>query len=65
MSRSSPSGRIPGRSWTRLLTKAFDPLARLIEGWKATAEIHATPDLAKSYRERPGRAVKVKRPKSR
>jgi len=44
----------------------FDPLVRLIEGWKATAEIHATPDLAKLLTaKRPGRAVKVKRPKSR
>ena len=43
----------------------FDPLAHLIDGWRATAEIHANPELANLLRaERPGPAGKVKRPKA-
>ncbi|HUP69609.1 MAG TPA: hypothetical protein VM142_07300 [Acidimicrobiales bacterium] len=43
----------------------FGPLAHLIEGWRATAEIHANPELARLLSvERPGPAVKVTRPKA-
>ena len=43
----------------------FEPLAHLIEGWRATAEIHANPELAKVLSvPRSGPAVKVKRPKA-
>jgi len=43
----------------------FEPLARLIEGWRATAEIHANPELGKLLRARPaGPPVKLRRPKA-
>jgi hypothetical protein len=43
----------------------FEPLAHLIEGWRATAEIHANPELAKVLGvPRSGPAVKVTRPKA-
>ncbi len=43
----------------------FEPLAHLIEGWRATAEIHANPELAKVLSvPRSGPPVKVKRPKA-
>ena len=43
----------------------FEPLARLIDGWRATAELHANPDLAKVLSpKRTGPAVKLKRPKA-
>ncbi len=43
----------------------FDPLAHLIEGWRATAEIHANPELAELLRApRSGPPVKIKRPKA-
>lgn len=42
----------------------FEPLAHLIEGWRATAEIHANPELAKILNvPRSGPAVRIKRPK--
>jgi hypothetical protein len=43
----------------------FEPLTRLIEGWRATAEINANPELAKVLGvPRSGPAEKVKRPKA-
>lgn len=43
----------------------FEPLVRLVEGWRATAEIHANPALAGLLSiERQGPPVKVKRPKA-
>jgi len=43
----------------------FEPLAHLIEGWRATAELHANPGLAKVLSvPRSGPPVKVKRPKA-
>lgn len=43
----------------------FEPLAHLIEGWRATAEIHANPKLDKLLKfPRSGPAVKVKRPRT-
>lgn len=43
----------------------FDPLAHLLEGWRATAEIHANPELTKLLAVgRSGPPVKVKRPKA-
>lgn len=43
----------------------FEPLARLIEGWRATAEIHANPELGKLLGvDHAGPAVKIKRPKA-
>ena len=43
----------------------FEPLAHLLEGWRATAEIHANPELAKLLRvERAGPPVKLKRPRA-
>lgn len=43
----------------------FEPLARLIEGWRATAEIHANPELGKLLRaEHAGPQVRLKRPKA-
>lgn len=43
----------------------FEPLAHLIEGWRATAEIHANPELAKVLRaKRSGPPVKIKRPRA-
>jgi hypothetical protein len=43
----------------------FEPLVHLIEGWRATAEIHANPELAEVLSvPRSGPAVKVKRPKA-
>lgn len=42
----------------------FEPLAQLVEGWRATAELHANPELgALLGRQRSGTAVKLKRPK--
>lgn len=44
---------------------AFEPLAHLIEGWRATAEIHASPALAQRLSvQHTGPPVKVKRPKA-
>lgn len=44
----------------------FDPLAHLIDGWRATAEVHANPELAAllGARRSSGPAVKLKRPKA-
>ncbi len=43
----------------------FEPLAHLLEGWRATAEVHANPELAKLLSiEHTGPAVKIKRPKA-
>lgn len=43
----------------------FEPLARLIEGWRATAEIHANPELAERLSvPRSGPAVTIERPKA-
>jgi hypothetical protein len=43
----------------------FEPLARLIDGWRTTAEVHANPQLAKVLGvRRSGPAAKVKRPKA-
>lgn len=43
----------------------FEPLAHLIDGWRATAELHANPDLAKVLSaKRSGPAVKLRRPKA-
>jgi hypothetical protein len=43
-----------------------EPLAHLLDGWRATAEIHANPALAKVLSvRRSGPAVKVKRPNAR
>lgn len=43
----------------------FEPLSHLIEGWRATAEIYANPDLAKVLNvPRSGPAVRIKRPKA-
>ncbi len=43
----------------------FGPLARLIESWRATAEIHANPELGKLLRvKHVGPAIKVRRPKA-
>lgn len=42
----------------------FEPLARLIEGWRATAEIHANPEVAEFLGvPRSGPAVTLERPK--
>ncbi len=44
---------------------SFEPLAHLLEGWRATAEVHANPALGELLSiERSGPAVKVKRPKA-
>lgn len=43
----------------------FEPLAHLIDGWRATAEVHANPELAERVgAPRSGPAVKLKRPKA-
>lgn len=43
----------------------FEPLARLVDGWRATAEIHANPELGKRRRTgRRGPPVRLKRPKA-
>lgn len=43
----------------------FEPLARLIEGWRATAEIHANPEVGDLLRARhAGPPVKIRRPKT-
>lgn len=43
----------------------FEPLAHLIEGWRAAAEIHANPELAKLLGAKPsGPPVKIKRPRA-
>ena len=43
----------------------FEPLAHLIEGWRATAEIYANPAMAKVLSvPRSGPPVKIKRPKA-
>jgi hypothetical protein len=43
----------------------FEPLTRLIERWRATADIHANPELAELLSgPRSGPAVKLKRPKA-
>lgn len=43
----------------------FEPLARVIEGWRASAEVHANPELARLLRtEHTGPPVKIKRPKA-
>jgi len=43
----------------------FEPLAHLIDGWRATAEVHANPELAELLgTPRSGPAVNVKRPKA-
>jgi hypothetical protein len=42
---------------------SFEPLARLIEGWRATAEIHANPELGELWSEpRSGPGVTLDRP---
>lgn len=44
---------------------SFEPLARLIEGWRASAEIHANPDLARLLQTKhPAPPVRIKRPKA-
>ena len=44
---------------------SFEPLAHLLESWRATAEIHANPALAELLDiKRSGPAVKVTRPKA-
>ncbi|MBI2705311.1 MAG: hypothetical protein HYX32_08500 [Actinobacteria bacterium] len=43
----------------------FEPLAHLIDGWRATAEVHANPNLARLLNvEHAGPPVKIKRPKA-
>ena len=43
----------------------FEPLAHLLEGWRATAEIHANPDLATLLRSKhQGQPVTIKRPRA-
>jgi len=43
----------------------FEPLARLLEGWRATADVHANPELAKLLSvEHSGPPVRIKRPKA-
>ena len=43
----------------------FEPLAQLIDGWRATAEVHANPDLVGLLNvPRSGPTVKLKRPKA-
>gem|GEM_PF-1032163 len=43
----------------------FEPLARLVDGWRAAAEVHANPQLAKLLKSRPtGPTVGIKRPKA-
>ena len=44
----------------------FEPLAHLIDGWRATAELHANPELADLLHARrsSGPAVKLKRSKA-
>ncbi len=43
----------------------FEPLSHLLEGWRATAEIHANPELAQLLSvEHSGPPVKIKRPKA-
>lgn len=42
----------------------FEPLAHMIEGWRAAAEIHANPDLVEALGvEHAGPPVKIKRPR--
>lgn len=44
---------------------SFEPLAQLIEGWRATAEVHANPELAEILnRDSVGPATKLRRPKA-
>ena len=44
----------------------FEPLAHLIEGWRATAEIHANPELAEVLSAKHvGPSLKIKRPRAR
>jgi hypothetical protein len=44
----------------------FEPLARLIGGWRATAEIHANPEMATVLSAKhSGPPVKIKRPGAR
>lgn len=43
----------------------FEPLAHLLDGWRATAEIHANPELGKLLSiEHTGPPVKLKRPRA-
>ena len=43
----------------------FEPLARLIDGWRATAEVYGVPELrAKLEVERTGPAVPIPRPET-
>lgn len=43
----------------------FEPLAHLIEGWRATAEIHANPELAELLgAQHTGPPARIKRPKA-
>jgi hypothetical protein len=43
----------------------FEPLAHLIDGWRATAQVHAKPELAKLLgATHAGPAVKIKRPEA-
>lgn len=43
----------------------FEPLARVVDGWKATAEVHANPELAGLLRaHRTGPTVRIRRPKA-
>lgn len=43
----------------------FEPLAHLLEGWRASAEVHANPNLAGLLGvERPGPPVRITRPKA-
>jgi len=43
----------------------FEPLAHLLDGWRATAEVHANPELGKLLSiERTGPPVKLKRPRA-
>lgn len=43
----------------------FEPLARLLSGWRAAAEIHANPELGKVLRAKHvGPPIRIKRPKA-
>jgi hypothetical protein len=43
----------------------FEPLAHLLDGWRATAEVYANPELGKLLSiERTGPAVKLNRPRA-
>lgn len=43
----------------------FEPLAHLIDGWRATAEVHANPEVARLLNvENVGPPVRIKRPRA-